>query len=54
VIVALELPDARALLCDDTLRWPSGHTVCLDLGLRDRGSDPWIVSDRERAGWIER
>jgi phytoene dehydrogenase-like protein len=54
VIVALELRDARALLNDDTLRWPSGHTVCLDLGLRDRRGDPWIVSDLERAGWIER
>jgi len=54
VIVALELRDARALLKDDTLRWPSGHTVCLDLGLRDQRGDPWIVSDLESAGWIER
>jgi phytoene dehydrogenase-like protein len=54
VIVALELRDARALLHDDTLQWPSGHTVCIDLGLRDRSGDPWIVSDLETAGWIER
>jgi phytoene dehydrogenase-like protein len=54
VIVALELHDAQTLLKDDTLRWPSGHTVCLDLGLRGRRGDPWIVSDLERAGWIER
>jgi hypothetical protein len=54
VVVALELRDARALLGDDTLRWPSGRTVCLDLGLRDRRGDPWIVSDLETAGWIER
>jgi phytoene dehydrogenase-like protein len=53
-IVALELRDARALLGDDTLRWPSGRTVCLDLGLRERRGDPWIVSDLESAGWIER
>jgi phytoene dehydrogenase-like protein len=53
-IIALELTDARALLCDDTLRWPSGRTVCLDLGLRERREDPWIVSDLETAGWIER
>jgi phytoene dehydrogenase-like protein len=53
-IVALELRDARALLGDDTLRWPSGHTACLDLGLRGRRGDPWIVSDLESAGWIER
>ncbi len=54
VIVALELRDARALLGDDALRWPSGRTVCLDLGLREHRGDPWIVSDLETAGWIER
>jgi hypothetical protein len=53
-IVALELCDARALLDDDTLRWPSGRTVCLDLGLRERRGDAWVVSDLETAGWIER
>jgi phytoene dehydrogenase-like protein len=54
VIVALELCDARRLLGDETLRWTSGRTVCLDLGLRDGSGDPWIVSDLETAGWIER
>jgi phytoene dehydrogenase-like protein len=54
VIVALELCDARALLGDDALRWPSGRTLCLDLGLSERRGDPWIVSDLETAGWIER
>jgi phytoene dehydrogenase-like protein len=53
-IVGLELCDAQTLLHDDGLRWPSGHTVCLDLGLRNQGGDPWIVSDLESAGWIER
>jgi phytoene dehydrogenase-like protein len=54
VIVALELPDARSLLEDETLHWPSGRTVCLDVGLRERRGDPWIVSDLEAAGWAER
>ena len=54
VIVALELRDARVLLGDETLRWASGRTVCLDLGLRERRGDPWIVSDLETAGWLER
>jgi phytoene dehydrogenase-like protein len=54
VIVALELCDARRLLADDTLRWLSGSTVCVDLGLRERRGDPWVVSDLESAGWIER
>jgi phytoene dehydrogenase-like protein len=53
-IVALELCDARRLLGDDALTWPSGHTVCLDLGLRERRGDPWIVSDLESSGWLER
>jgi len=53
-IVALELCDARRLLGDDTLQWLSGSTICLDLGLRERRGDPWIVSDLESAGWLER
>jgi phytoene dehydrogenase-like protein len=54
VIVALELSDARRLLDDETLNWPSGNTLCLDLGLEERGGDPWIVSDLESSGWVER
>jgi phytoene dehydrogenase-like protein len=54
VIVALELRDARRLLGDESLHWPSGRTVCLDLGLRGKRGDPWIVSDLETAGWLER
>ena len=54
VIVALELKHARGLLGDDSLSWPSGNTLTLDLGLRERSGDPWIVSDLEDAGWIER
>jgi phytoene dehydrogenase-like protein len=54
LIVALELRDARQLLDDDRLQWPSGRTVCLDIGLRERRGDPWVVSDLESAGWVER
>ncbi len=54
VIIALELCDARKLLGDDTLQWASGRTVCVDLGLREKHGDPWIVSDLEAAGWVER
>ena len=53
-IVALELRDARGLLGDETLDWPSGTTLCLDLGLQEQRGDPWIISDLESAGWIER
>src|SRR4051812_4146814 len=44
-IVATELATARRLLDDETLRWPSGRTVLLDLGLRGRRGDPFVVSD---------
>jgi len=54
VIVALELRDARRLLRDDDLQWLSGRTLTLDLALRERSGDPWIVSDLESAGWLER
>jgi phytoene dehydrogenase-like protein len=53
-IVATELPDARALLADDTLRWPGGRTVALDLGLHSRRGDPFAVWDLDEAGWVER
>jgi phytoene dehydrogenase-like protein len=53
-IVATELETARALLGDDSLAWPSGSTVCLDLGLARRRGDPFVVSDLDEAGWIER
>lgn len=54
VIVATELDQARELLGDDSLRWPGGHTVCLDLGLEHRRGDPFVVSDLDEAAWIER
>jgi phytoene dehydrogenase-like protein len=53
-ILATELEVARELLADDSLRWPSGRTVCIDLGLRHRRGDPFVVSDMDEAGWIER
>ncbi len=54
VIIATELADARRLLADDTLVWKSGHTLCLDLGVRARRGDPFVVADLDEAGWIER
>jgi hypothetical protein len=54
VIVATELADARTLLGDDSLRWLSGTAVCLDLALRHRRGDPFVVVDLQECGWIER
>lgn len=54
VILATELGEARRLLGEDSLRWLSGNTVCLDLGLRRRRGDPFVVSDMDEAGWVER
>lgn len=53
-IVATELGRAGELLGDDSLSWPAGHTVCIDLGLEHRRGDPFIVSDLDESGWVER
>jgi len=52
-IVATELTDARRLLGDETLAWPSGRTVALDLGLTAQRGDPFVVWDLDEAGWVE-
>ncbi|MDG4864034.1 FAD-dependent oxidoreductase, partial [Streptomyces sp. T-3] len=53
-IVATSLPAARTLLGDDTLRWDSGRTALIDLAVRSRRGDAFIVSDLDEPGWIER
>ncbi|MEU1009511.1 FAD-dependent oxidoreductase [Streptomyces sp. NPDC005890] len=54
VVVATALPAARRLLRDDSLEWPSGRTVLLDLAVRTRRGDAFAVSDLDAPGWIER
>jgi phytoene dehydrogenase-like protein len=54
VIVATELAAARRLLGDDELDWMSGNAVCMDLALRRRRGDPFVVVDLQETGWIER
>jgi phytoene dehydrogenase-like protein len=54
VIVSTELADARRLLRDESLRWLSGHAVCLDLALTHRRGDPFVVVDLQETGWVER
>ncbi|MDX6610140.1 MAG: hypothetical protein QOF85_2065 [Solirubrobacterales bacterium] len=53
-IVATELGRAGKMLGDDSLSWPAGHTVCIDLGFEHRRGDPFIVSDLDESGWVER
>lgn len=66
-IVATSLDAAARLLSDDSLlrdaagtRHPSGRTAMLDLGLaaaprrRLARRDPFVVSDADQAGWLER
>jgi phytoene dehydrogenase-like protein len=53
VIVATELSAARRLLGDDSLTWPSGRVVSLDLGIEARRGDPFIISDLDGPGWVE-
>jgi phytoene dehydrogenase-like protein len=54
VIVATELAQARELLDDPALRWEGARTVALDLGLRARRGDAWILWDLDESGWAER
>ncbi|MEU5215245.1 NAD(P)-binding protein [Streptomyces sp. NPDC020807] len=54
VVVATALPAAARLLGDPSLTWESGRTVLFDLALRTRKGDPFVVSDLDAPGWIER
>ncbi|MBT2364832.1 NAD(P)/FAD-dependent oxidoreductase [Streptomyces sp. ISL-10] len=54
VIVATSLDAARRLLGDDTLRWTSGRTTLVDVALRTCRRDPFVVSDLDAPGWLER
>jgi hypothetical protein len=37
-----------------SLTWLSGHSVCLDLAVRHRRGDPFVVVDLQETGWVER
>lgn len=54
LIVATSLWAARTLLGDDSLHWESGHTALLDVAFQARRGDPFIISDLDEAGWVER
>ncbi|WUL59716.1 FAD-dependent oxidoreductase [Streptomyces sp. NBC_00344] len=54
VVVATSLDAARRLLGDDSLRWESGRTTLVDVALRARRGDAWVISDLDAPGWIER
>jgi len=54
VILATDLPAARRLLGDDSLQWEGARTALLDVGLVVRPGDPFVVSDLDEAGWVER
>jgi hypothetical protein len=49
--MATSLAAARRLLGDDSLHWDSGRTLLLDLGLRRRRGDAFVISDLDEAGW---
>jgi phytoene dehydrogenase-like protein len=53
-VVAVELPAARRLLGDDSLAWTGARTALLDVGMRSRDGDPFIVADLDEPGWAER
>ena len=53
-IIATELRAARALLEDDSLTWPGARTAFLDVGLRTRRGDPFLVLDLDAGVFAER
>ncbi len=53
VILAVPLPAAAALLGDRSLAWTGTRTALLDVGMRRRRLDPFIVSDLDASGWVE-
>lgn len=54
VIVATDLDAARRLLDDESLAWEGTRTAFLDVGVRARRRDPFVVWDLDEAGWAER
>ncbi|MER5943754.1 FAD-dependent oxidoreductase [Streptomyces sp. NPDC001928] len=54
VVVAATLDAARRLLGDDSLTWTSGRTALIDLAVRTRRGDAFVVSDLDETGWLER
>jgi len=54
VIVATNVSDARNLIGESALHVTTTRCLTLDLGLRARRGDPFVVSDLDGAGWLER
>jgi phytoene dehydrogenase-like protein len=54
VVVAVPLASARRLLRDDTLTWSGTRTAILDIGVRTRRGDPFIVLDLDDGVFLER
>ena len=52
-IVAAEPADAARLL-GEPFDVVSGHTLCVDLAVEQRRGDPFVVSDLDECGWVER
>jgi hypothetical protein len=53
VVLAVPMARAAALLGDATLSWPGTSTALLDVAVRTRAGDPFIVSDLDGAGFAE-
>jgi phytoene dehydrogenase-like protein len=54
VVVATSLDAAGVLLGVDLPAVPSGDTVLVDVAVRARRGDAFVVSDLDEAGWLER
>ncbi|MGH9920315.1 MAG: FAD-dependent oxidoreductase, partial [Nitrososphaerales archaeon] len=53
VILAVQLSRAAELLGDESLDWSGTRTALLDVGMKKRRRDPFIISDLDSSGWAE-
>jgi hypothetical protein len=53
VVLAVPIANAAQLLGDQSLTWTGTTTALLDLAMKSRRGDPYVVWDLDEAGWIE-
>lgn len=54
VVIATSLAAARNLLADDTLHTESGRALLVDLGVRQRRGETFLLFDLDEGGFLER
>jgi len=53
VVLALPIDTAAELLGDESLAWTGTTTALLDVAIKARRDDPYVISDLDASGWVE-